>query len=256
MNNLCDKYIFEFSRRLIIAFSIDVPVDKLMEMWSGVVSDGRVSVVFAGSDSDTEPAKVYTKITNVCTKLLASGANKGAECGKKCPSESPFCLKHGGKQPSVRHGYENPDENKPDENKPDVQTCSYLMASGAKKGMACGKKCADGSDMCSAHLKVKPRVNKPIEQPVKSGDPTTTYKVTFKQRENGLLVAINATPSGTIFVFNNTKDRLISGKLTPEDHIIPLDEEDCGFCRDNNLKMVPVISSKLAIEDILDEIQQ
>lgn len=254
MNNLCDTYIFEFSRRLIIAFSIDVPVDKLMEMWSGVVSDGRVSVVFAGSDSvsESEPAKVYTKVTNVCKKLLASGANKGTECGKKCSGESPFCLKHVGKQLDVLQGYGS----KPDENKPEIQTCSCLMASGSKKGMPCGKKCADGSDMCSAHLKVKPRGNKPIEQPVKSGDQTTTYKVTFKQRENGLLVAINATPSGTIFVFNNTKDRLISGKLSPEDHVIPLDEEDCVFCRDNNLKMVPVISSKLAIEDILDEIQQ
>ena len=236
MNTLCDEYIREFSGRLIRDFCIDAPVNKLMEIWKSVVADGRVTVVFSDSVSRSEriPSERIKPIVKVCPKVLASGVNKGTECGKKCVGESSFCTKHACKQ-----------------TEPITETCSYLMVSGAKKGTACGKKCHDDSDMCSVHLKMKP---KPVVDSAPA-EPTTTYKVTFKQRENGLLVAINATPSGSIFVFNNTKDRLISGKLGPDDRIVPLDDDDVGFCRDNNLKIVHAISSKLAIEDLLDEIQ-
>jgi len=230
MNTLCDEYIREFSGRLIRDFCIEASVNKLMEMWKSVVADGRASVVFSDSVSRLPQEKIKQNGKS-CTKLLASGINKGTECGKKCVGESSFCTKHAGKQLE-----------------PVAETCSYLMVSGAKKGTACGKKCHDDSDMCSVHLKIKTKS-------VVDSEPPTTYKVTFKQRENGLLVAMNATPSGSIFVFNNTKDRLISGKLGPDDRVIPLDEDDVGFCRDNNLKIVHPISSKIAIEDLLDEIQ-
>ena len=245
MDNLCNKYIVEFSQRLISAFSIDAPVGKLVEMWAAVVADGRVSVAFPNSVTFPNSVAGPDIKKASCPKLLASGANKGTACGKKCAGDSPFCAKHGGNQSTG----EKIDAN---------ITCSYLMVSGAKKGMACGKKCPEDSDLCSVHkAKGKPNASAPPTksgEPAKSGEPTT-YKVTFKQRESGLLAAINATPSGSIFVFNNTKDRLISGKLGPDDRVIPLDEDDVDFCRENNLKMVSVISSKLAIEEILDEIQ-
>lgn len=280
MNRLCEKYAEEFSARLIAVFSIDASIQKLMEMWTEVVSDARVTIEFAngavkvGHSSKIDSSKIDSSKIG-CSKILSSGANKGSECGKKCGPDSPFCTKHCQKDSAAAKS----EDVKSEIVKSEIKTCVYVMVSGAKKGSACGKKCAD-DDMCKVHIKSRgsaPAKNKnvdentvenvdenPVENPSENtGDAikelkkepvvvNTTYKVTFKKRENGLLAAINATPSGSIFVFNNTKDRLISGKLSPDERVIDLDDADVKFCTDNNLKMV---SSKRAIEDILDEIQ-
>lgn len=254
MNTLCDKYVLEFSERLIGKFEIKASPQQLMDMWGQVLADGSITVRFGDSEKVLSGKIVSEKgvvSEKGCPKVLASGTNKGAECGKRIQENSQFCSKHCLKVDA------------PADSKPHVEgNCAYVMVVGARKGSVCGKKCPAESNICSVHMKAKTKSAPehsalPMETkvPAKPADATTTYKVTFKQRESGLLAAINETPTGAIFVFNNTKDRLICGKLGPDEKVVSLDEADTKFCRDNNLKTVHPITSKSALEDILEEMQ-
>lgn len=238
MQNIYSKYIQEFGARIIERYGIPATTQDLLKMWDGVVESGSVVVNFQTVAETNKPPKIERVNTAcpdqaVCSKILSSGANKGKECGKKCISPSIMCTKHTTNTSSDK------------DRSVDEKMCVSILTSGLNKGKECGKKCVDGTDTCLAHSK-KTCVSKP----------KTAYKLIVKARENGLLVAINQTPGGSFFVFDNKKDRLICGKITPEETVIGLDESDIKFCNDNNLKMAPVITRKEDIEDILDEVQE
>ena len=236
MQNIYSKYIQEFGARIIERYGIQATTQELLEMWDGVVESGSVVVKFqSGTNARVKPACPEQA---GCSKILSSGANKGKECGKKCISPSLTCTKH------TTHTASDKDRSDKDRSD-DEKMCASILTSGTNKGKECGKKCIDATDTCLAHSK-KTVATKP----------KTAYKLVVKARENGLLVAINQTPDGSFFVFDNKKDRLICGKITPEETVIGLDESDIKFCNDNNLKMAPVITRKEDIEDILDEVQE
>ena len=269
MTALCEQYVLEFGSLIIEKFGLDSSPQSFLEMWTNMIETSVVSIKFSRgvenkkatkSKSEKEVKTPQVDNTTVgCSKILSSGANKGKECGKKCVGDSLVCVKH-----TVVDKVDNPIESN---DKVDDKKCARLLTSGANKGNECGKKCAEGIDTCTAHSKVSTKVpktkdgSKPESKPDSDSDeqpvkvPKSSYKLTVKPRDNGLLVATNQTPNGSFFVFDNKKDRLVCGKLTPDEQVVDLDEEDVKFCTENNIKMSVIITNKDTLEDILDDIQ-
>ena len=231
-----NPYVLEFSSLIVEKFSLDVSPQSLVEIWDTMIGTSTVMFNRSADKRDSED-RLFP-----CNKVLSSGANKGKRCGKKCVDNSTTCAKHS----------EKPSEKPSETDTTEVVKvgCVYLLTMGVNKGKECGKKCSVGT-MCSVHS--KPKVEK-LEKP-KVDISKTTYKLVVKERDNGLLVAINETPDGSYFVFDNKRDKLICGKITPTGNVIDLDEADIKFCQDNKHKMSVVVSKKVDIEDILDEIQ-
>jgi len=109
---------------------------------------------------DGDTCKVHhPKDIVLCSFVLKSGDRKATNCGKACSKENTLCPRHTkDTTDSVTEAPKPSPVTEAPKTSPElipstvVDTCDWMMKSGAKKGQLCGKKCVAEKKQCVLHV--------------------------------------------------------------------------------------------------------
>ena len=149
--------------------------------------------------------------------------------------------------------------------KVEKETCPYLFKRGKNKGMSCGCKCAKNSKYCSKHKKYEKKEPKKVKNIV----PVEIKKQTVIRMNKKINKFWHPE---TRMVFKSKEEKLVIGKCTNDNKIVPLTKDDINICKCRSFAYVEIVEEKIIknkvneaildmniqakdIENILNELQ-